>query len=193
MPGILEMLERVAKTKGLDWGEFQEKLKHNNQAREHCHTLCSQCAHRRCRPRSPPTCCSLFAVPRRGVLNASPPCALSSCFSTLKFDVIQSDVRSMTFPMPSASPRRAESAATLHSSWTGPGGHFALVLRGSWCRDQWAHYICCSCPTRWGAAVLQGPAGARSMRPRSFLQCLPILGPNVGFLSLRRRRMRCER
>jgi hypothetical protein len=31
MPGILEMLERVAKEKGLNFEEFVEKLKHNNQ------------------------------------------------------------------------------------------------------------------------------------------------------------------
>ncbi len=31
MPGILEMLERVATEKGLDWNEFYEGLKHNNQ------------------------------------------------------------------------------------------------------------------------------------------------------------------
>ncbi|WIA30587.1 hypothetical protein OEZ86_000669 [Tetradesmus obliquus] len=31
MPGILEMLERVAKSKGLNFEEFVEKLKHNNQ------------------------------------------------------------------------------------------------------------------------------------------------------------------
>lgn len=31
MPGILEMLERVATEKGLNWSEFYEGLKHNNQ------------------------------------------------------------------------------------------------------------------------------------------------------------------
>lgn len=31
MPGILEMLQRVAKEKNMDWEEFQEKLKHNGQ------------------------------------------------------------------------------------------------------------------------------------------------------------------
>jgi ferredoxin--NADP+ reductase len=31
MPGILEMLERVAKEKGINFEEFVEKLKHNNQ------------------------------------------------------------------------------------------------------------------------------------------------------------------
>lgn len=31
MPGIQEMLERVAKSKGINWEEFVEKLKHNNQ------------------------------------------------------------------------------------------------------------------------------------------------------------------
>lgn len=33
MPGILEMLERVATEKGLVWSEFYEGLKHNNQIR----------------------------------------------------------------------------------------------------------------------------------------------------------------
>jgi ferredoxin--NADP+ reductase len=33
MPGILEMLERVAVEKGLKWEEFYEGLKHNNQVR----------------------------------------------------------------------------------------------------------------------------------------------------------------
>jgi len=31
MPGIQSMLERVAKEKGLNFEEFVEKLKHNNQ------------------------------------------------------------------------------------------------------------------------------------------------------------------
>jgi len=31
MPGIQSMLERVAKDKGLNFEEFVEKLKHNNQ------------------------------------------------------------------------------------------------------------------------------------------------------------------
>lgn len=31
MPGIQETLERVAKSKGLDYKEFQENLKKNNQ------------------------------------------------------------------------------------------------------------------------------------------------------------------
>lgn len=31
MPGIQEMLERVAKEKGINYEEFVEKLKHNNQ------------------------------------------------------------------------------------------------------------------------------------------------------------------
>merc|ERR1719199_794824 len=31
MPGILTMLEGVAKAKGLDWGEFLEKVKKNGQ------------------------------------------------------------------------------------------------------------------------------------------------------------------
>ncbi len=31
MPGILSMLERVAKEKGINWEEFFEGLKHNNQ------------------------------------------------------------------------------------------------------------------------------------------------------------------
>ncbi|KAL6768198.1 FNR1 [Auxenochlorella protothecoides x Auxenochlorella symbiontica] len=31
LPGILEMLERVAGTKGIDWPEFQQKLKHAGQ------------------------------------------------------------------------------------------------------------------------------------------------------------------
>jgi ferredoxin--NADP+ reductase len=31
MPGIQSMLERVAKEKGINFEEFVEKLKHNNQ------------------------------------------------------------------------------------------------------------------------------------------------------------------
>jgi ferredoxin--NADP+ reductase len=31
MPGIQDMLERVAKEKGINFEEFVEKLKHNNQ------------------------------------------------------------------------------------------------------------------------------------------------------------------
>lgn len=31
LPGILEMLERVAGTKGIDWPDFQQKLKHAGQ------------------------------------------------------------------------------------------------------------------------------------------------------------------
>lgn len=31
MPGIQEMLERVAKERGLNWEEYFSKLKHNNQ------------------------------------------------------------------------------------------------------------------------------------------------------------------
>ena len=31
MPGIIEMLEKVATSKGINWEEFQEKLKKNNQ------------------------------------------------------------------------------------------------------------------------------------------------------------------